>query len=113
MPFIDCKISEKLTDEQKETIKSQFGKAISVMNKTESYLMVGISDGYSLYFGGKPLANGAYVNVSVFGKVKPECSEKMTKAVCDIFKDNLNIDGDKVYVTYSGVENWGWNGGNF
>ena len=55
MPFIDCKITKKLTDEQKEKIKSGLGAAISNMHKPESYLMVGICDGYDLFFAGKKI----------------------------------------------------------
>lgn len=55
MPFIDCKISKKITDEKKEVLKSELGKNISLMHKPESYLMVGIVDNYSLYFAGKRL----------------------------------------------------------
>ena len=46
MPFIDSKVTVKMSDDQKETLKSSLGQAITTMNKTESYLMVGINDGY-------------------------------------------------------------------
>ena len=52
MPFIDCKISAKLTDEKKEILKTELGKSISIMHKPESYLMIGIVDNYDLYFAG-------------------------------------------------------------
>ena len=37
----------------------------------------------------------------------------MTAAICDILKKQFAIDGSKVYVTYSGITNWGWDGSNF
>ena len=49
MPFIDTKVTMKLSDSQKENLKAKLGKAISVMNKSETYLMVGILDGYDLW----------------------------------------------------------------
>ena len=55
MPFIDTKVTMKLSDSQKENLKAKLGKAISVMNKSETYLMVGILDGYDLFLGGKKL----------------------------------------------------------
>ena len=113
MPFIDVKLSSKITDEQKELIKSDLGKSISIMHKPESYLMVGISDGYDLYFAGKKLSNGAYVSVSAFGSVNPSDTGKMTASICDILKNRLSVAGNNVYVTYEGIENWGWNGSNF
>ena len=44
MPFIDSKVTVKMSDDQKETLKSSLGQAITTMNKTESYLMVGINE---------------------------------------------------------------------
>ena len=113
MPFIDVKLSKKITDEQKLQLKSDLGESISIMHKPESYLMVGICDGYDLYFAGNKLDNGAFVSVSAFGKVTPSDTQKMTKSICDILNNRLFVKGADVYVTYAGVENWGWNGRNF
>lgn len=113
MPFIDCRITQKLTEEQKVKLKSEFGKAMSVVHKPESYLMVGIADNYDLYFAGKKLENGAYVALSLFGSATPSAYEKMTEVICGILETELGIDGASVYVTYHEVDNWGWNGANF
>ncbi|MDE5721607.1 MAG: hypothetical protein K2I30_02530 [Clostridia bacterium] len=113
MPFIDCKFSQKLTEEKKEKIKTELGKAVSILNKPESYLMVGIADGCDLYFAGNKLANGAYVSVSLFGSAQSSACEKMTETLCSVFESELNVKGKNVYITYHGVKDWGWNGGNF
>lgn len=113
MPFIDCKISQKITDEKKEIIKSMLGKSISIMHKPESYLMVGICDGYDLFFAGKRLEKGAYVGVKLFGKPSSSDCGKMTAAICNILSDELGIDGSHVYVTYQGISDWGWDGNDF
>ena len=44
MPFIDTKVTMKVTPEKKEIIKQELGKRISALNKTETYLMVGMED---------------------------------------------------------------------
>ncbi|MDE7305874.1 MAG: hypothetical protein K2N33_00630 [Clostridia bacterium] len=113
MPFIDCKLTQKLTDEKKEALKTELGKAVSIIGKPESYLMIGISDGYDLYFAGKKMNSGAYVSVSLFGSASGNAYNEMTAAICNILKRQLGIDGSSVYVTYHGVNDWGWNGGNF
>ena len=113
MPYIDVKLSKKISNDDKDVLKSKLGKAIKIMHKPESYLMVGVCDNYDLYFAGNKLENGAFVSISVFGGVDPSCAESMTKAICDILHEQFSIYGSDVYVTYSGVENWGWNGGNF
>ena len=113
MPFIDCKLTQKLTEDKKDKLKSELGASISILHKPESYLMVGIADGYDLYFAGKKLDKSAYISISLFGKANPADCKKMTAAVCKILKDELDIDGASVYITYHGVADWGWNGGNF
>ena len=113
MPFIDSKITVKLTPEKKELIKTEFGKAISVLNKPESFLMVGIEDGCDLWLAGEKLEKGAYVAVSLLGNAKSESYEKMTGIICDILQRELEISGNAVYVTYHPVADWGWNGKNF
>ncbi len=113
MPFIDCKISKKVTDEQKDALKAEMGKSIGIMHKPESYLMVGIVDDYTLYLAGKKLPEGAFVGISVLGSVSSSDAEKMTAAVCDALKKVLGIPGENVYVTYQGIRDWGHDGYNF
>jgi len=113
MPYIDTKVSVSLTDKNKENIKTKLGKAVSVLGKGESYLMVGFQDNYSLYFGGRNDKPLAFVEVKLFGKCSREQYVKMTAEVCNILKDELGISGDGVYVKYEEVTHWGFNGSNF
>ena len=113
MPFIDVKLSKKITDEQKEQLKSDLGKSVSILHKPESYLMVGVCDGYDLYFAGKKLANGAFVSVSAFGRINPSDAQKMTASICEMLKSRLSVAGNDVYVTYTDIDKWGWDGSNF
>ncbi len=96
MPFIDSKITQQLTAEQKENLKTKFGKAVSLIGKPESYLMVGIEDGYDLYFAGNKLDNGAYVAVSLYGSSSSSAYESMTAEICKILESELGIPGKNV-----------------
>ena len=113
MPFIDSKITVPVTPEKKESIKSKLGQAISLLGKTENYLMVGFEDNYDLYLGGNKLEKGAFVSVSLYGNASSSAYDQMTGEICAILSDELGIPGSNVYVTYKGVKDWGWNGGNF
>ncbi len=113
MPFIDAKISIPLNADTKEALKTEFGKTMSLIGKSEAYLMVGIQDGYDLWMGGQKIDKGAYVSLSLFGNASPESCKKVTAAVCNILSEKLSIPGDKVYVTYHPIADWGWNGTNF
>lgn len=113
MPFIDSKISIPVGEEKREVLKTELGKAISILNKPESFLMLGFEDNYDLYMGGKKLEQGAYVSVSLFGNASSDQYNKMTAEICRIFEEQLGIPGSAVYITYHGVNDWGWNGRNF
>ncbi len=113
MPFIDSKITLPVAPEKRETIKSELGKAVSLIGKSENFLMVGIEDNYDLYMAGKKLDKGAYVSVSLFGNASSDAYNRMTAEICRIYEKELGIPGNAVYVTYHGVKDWGWNGQNF
>ena len=113
MPFIDSKITGSVTQEKREAVKSELGKAISILNKSEKFLMIGMEDHYDLYMAGEKMEKGAYVSVSLFGNASSEAYNKMTAAICEIYERELEIPGDCVYVTYHSVNDWGWNGKNF
>ncbi len=113
MPFIDSKISVSVPQEKKDAIKAKFGQAISVLGKGESFLMVGFDDNYDLYFAGNKVEKGAYVAISLYGSASPDAYSKMSGEVCRILEEELGIPGDRVYVTYREVSDWGWNGKNF
>lgn len=113
MPFIDSKITMKVRPEIKEEIKQELGKAVAALNKSETYLMVGMEDGYELWMAGEKLEKGAYVSVSLFGNAPSAAYEEMTAKICGIYNKQLGIPASAVYVTYHPVSDWGWNGRNF
>lgn len=114
MPFIDSKISVKITDEQEKELKTRLGKAIELVpGKSENWLMTGFEDGYHLYFKGLNSRPTAFVEVKIFGREDKQAFNELTGEICGIFKDVLGIEPADVYVKYEAVSNWGWNGSNF
>ena len=113
MPVIDSKLTVSVTKKQEEKIKSELGKTITTLHKTETYLMVGIEDNYDLWLAGNKLDKGAYVSVSLFGNASASDYDKMTAQICEIYERELGIPGNAVYVTYHPITDWGWNGHNF
>ncbi len=114
MPFIDSKISIKVTEEQEKELKTRLGKAITVLpGKSETWLMTGFEDNYHLYFRGDNSQPTAFVSVSVYGEPDSEAFSDLTAEITKIFGDVLGIAADRIYVRYSATQDWGWNGGNF
>lgn len=113
MPFIDSKITLSVPQEKREILKAELGKAVSILNKPESFLMVGFEDNYDLYMAGNKLEKGAYISVSLLGSGTASEYEKMTARICELYEKELGIPGNNIYVTYHGINDWGWNGRNF
>ena len=113
MPFIDVKTNIPVPAESREIIKKQLGDAITALpGKSEAWLMVGIEPEISLYFKGSP-APAAMVDVSIFGGASSAAYTKLTGLISTILTDELSIPANRIYVKYSEMENWGWNGSNF
>ncbi|WP_297417559.1 phenylpyruvate tautomerase MIF-related protein [Clostridium sp.] len=114
MPFIGSKVSVKISKEKEEIIKRKLGEAIQLIpGKSETFLMVGFEDEYSLFFAGERLDKGAFIEVKIFGKASKDAYAKLTAAICNIYEEELGIPQNKIYVKYEEVQEWGWNGRNF
>lgn len=113
MPFINTKYSGAITPEQETNIKSALGDAMSIIGKSENWLMVGFEPNCTLYFKGEKSEKIAFVDVSLFGGASRSAYEQLTAVICKVLGDNLGVPADKIYVKYSPTDSWGWNGGNF
>ncbi len=114
MPMISTKTNVAISEEQELTLKSELGKAISILSgKSEQWLMLSLEDKCRLYFKGDNSKPIAYVEVKVFGKIDYSQSNKLTAKICEILDNVLSIDASNVYIKYEEVDMWGWNGSNF
>lgn len=114
MPYINSALTLKLTEDKKEKLKSELGKIIALIpGKSEEWLMVGFNDNYTLYFRGEKKEKAAFVDVKIFGAASKEAKNKVTASVCSLFEKELGISKDSIYITFTEVTDWGWNGGLF
>ena len=115
MPVIHTHVSVSTTAEQREALKSAYGKAITaVPGKSEGWLMCPFEDNMPIYFGGDDSNPAAYVEVNVFGRSVPGSAwEKLTEQIMAALEKELGIPADRTYIRYTATTDWGWNGGNF
>ena len=114
MPFINTKLNVRLTEEKEAVLKAKLGEAIAVFpGKSEYWLMLSFEDECRMWFRGHSQYPVAMVEVKLFGSANRAYCEEMTKVICKIFKEELNIAPDHVYVEYTATEHWGWNNENF
>ncbi len=113
MPFINTKYSSTITAEQETALKTELGRAISAVGKSEGWLMLGFEQNCTLYFKGEKSEKIAFVEVSLFGDAGSSAYDRLTGEICRIYGEILGIPADKIYVKYSPTDDWGWNGHNF
>lgn len=116
MPYINSNVTVKLTDDQKDKIKTRIGKAMNeVPGKSEQWLFVGFHGEYTLYFRGELQHSAAVIEVKIFGTQPRDVKDEFTAKLSTIFKEEAGISPENIYVIYTEVEdgNWGWNGGLF
>ena len=114
MPYIEAKVSCKLSEEQIEALKDDFGKAIEcIPGKSENWLMVNIEDEKRLYFQGNANDETAYIYVSILGHAEKNAYDALTNEITIIVSEITSIPSNRIYVSYRETDTWGWNGSNF
>lgn len=114
MPYIRTTVSNKLTDEKRESIKAKFGQTIALIpGKSESWLMLSFEDNMKMYFRGDDSEDYAYLEVSLFGSASDAAYDRLTAALSEIINEELGIGRENIYIKYEEAEHWGWNGNNF
>lgn len=112
MPFINTKTNVPISKEKEIAVKTRLGQAIALLpGKSENWLMVGFEPETPLYFRGSDSENIAFVDVSVYGRLSKPACDKLTAAITEILREELDIH--QIYVKYGEVEIWGFNGSNF
>lgn len=107
MPFIDVKLSCALTEVQEAALKTELGRAISLIpGKAESSLMIQFTDCCRLWFGGEKEGPFAFVNVMVLGSADRKSYSDFTDRVIGVFKKELQVK--RIYVKFEEVPNWFW-----
>jgi phenylpyruvate tautomerase PptA (4-oxalocrotonate tautomerase family) len=110
MPYIGLNISEKLSETQKERVKSEIGRLIAVIpGKTEEVTIVDISDSRSMYKGGKAVPC-AYVDIRVYTKADSEGKKRFADELFVVLDKELGIHKDNVYMSVLEFEQWGDHG---
>ena len=114
MPFIDTKLNIRLSREKEAALKAKLGEAIAAFpGKSEYWLMLNFTDNCRMWFRGYQQFPIAMVEVKLFGAAEEETCARMTKILCKLFQEELDISPDHVYVKYESTDRWGWNGENF
>jgi len=107
MPYIAINTSEKLSDAQKETIKTELGRLITIIpTKTEAGTFVDFSDSRTMYKGGEAIS-GAFIELRLWRKSEFEPKKQFTEAVFELLSRELGLKKENMYLTIMEFEEWG------
>jgi hypothetical protein len=110
MPYISVAIGQKLSALQKEKLKTELGRLITIIpGKTEPDLIVDIQDGGSLYMGGTE-APSVYIDLRVYTKTALEAKKRFTRELFAFITSEFGIEAARQYLTISEYEHWGYGG---
>lgn len=113
MPYIQTRTNVKIDKEKEIRIKEELGRAITLLGKSEDWLMIEFVPECNMYFQGDNDKLIAYVDIKIYGHGTRESFNQMTREVTRILNMELGIDPGNIYVSYGEYDNWGWNGANF
>lgn len=111
MPYINTITTTKISDEAKERLTKEYGKAITLIRgKTEDWLMLRFEDGAKMAFRGNSFTDSAMVEVELLGEADKGDLNRLTGKICDMLSLELGIDPTRIYVKYFSTNNWGYDG---
>ena len=91
MPFISTTTNTEITKDNELALKSRYAKALSLIGKSESYIMLDFVPNHSMYFGGKSDSPIAFVEVKYFGKAGSGSLNSLTAEICSAVSQELGI----------------------
>ena len=110
MPYIAINTSLKLSDAQKEKIKTELGRLISIIpNKTEATTMVDFSDGRTIYKAGEKI-DGAMIELRLWRKSEFEDKKKFVEETFQLLTRELGLKQENMSLNVFEFEAWGSGG---
>jgi len=110
MPYIGINTSQKLSDAQKDKIKAELGRLITIIpTKTEAGTLVDFSDSSTIYKGGEKVS-GAFIDVRLFHKADYEPKKKFTEETFGLLSRELGLKNENMYLSITEYDNFGAGG---
>ena len=111
MPYLQINISKTLTTEQRETVKTELGKLITIIpTKTEKNFMIDFSEGRPMYFHGLPAQSCAFLELRLFGKSDFQAKKQFVQQVFRMMDHVLGIKENEMFINIIELDEWGAGG---
>ena len=107
MPYIAINTSLQLSDAQKEKLKTELGRLITIIpTKTEAGLLIDFSGGRTMYKAGENVS-GAFIELRLFHKSEFDPKKQFTEACFEMLSRELGLKKENMYLNILEFENWG------
>ena len=111
MPYLLFNTSKALTEEQREAVKTELGKLITIIpTKTEKNFMIDFSEGRPMYFHGHPAPSCAFLDLRLFGKSDINAKKQFVQQVFRMMDHILGIKEDEMFINIIELDEWGSRG---
>ena len=113
MPYISTTTSVKISKESEADLTRALGEVMSrVAGKSEEWLMLSFNDNVRMAFRGTA-DDAAILEVSFLGEFSEEVYDALTEELCATASKILGVPQNRIYVKYSPIATWGYDGFNF
>ena len=110
MPYISINTSLKLSVDQKEKIKAELGRLISIIpEKTEAGTIVDFSDDRTIYKAGEK-REIAFIELRIFRECDFEYKKKFTEETFSMLSRELGLKIENMSLNILVFNNWGTGG---
>jgi len=110
MPYIAINTTQKLSEAQKETIKAEFGRLVTIIpTKTEAGTLVDFSDSRTMYKAGETIS-GAFIELRLWHKSDFEAKKQFTEKAFEMLSRELGLKTDNMYLNIMEFDEWGSGG---
>jgi len=110
MPYIAINTSIEISDAQKEKIKTEVGKLITIIpGKTEANTMVDFCECRTIFKAGEKV-DGAMIELRLWRKAEFEDKKKFVETLFKFLQGELGLKPENMYLNILEFEAWGSGG---
>jgi phenylpyruvate tautomerase PptA (4-oxalocrotonate tautomerase family) len=114
MPLLKLETTVAIADDKRKNLLAALSKIVAEsIGKSELYVMVTITP-CDILMSGKP-GDAAFVDIRSIGGLTDDVNKQLSKKVCMLLKESLDVPENRIYLDCTDVEaaNWGWKGSTF
>ena len=113
MPLVKLYTSANTNNCKEELLKAMSSLMSKSLGKPEQYVMAIVVENTMMMSGSSEPS--AFVDIRSIGGLNPDVNKGISKELCAILQDKLEIPANRVFMNFTDVPrgNWGWNASTF